>query len=1084
MRKLTILLTFLLFVAFQAAAQMQITGKVTNAETGEPIPGVSVVVKGQTTIGTTTDMDGNYSLSGVPSDATALVYSFVGMETKEVAIEGRTTINVPLAPSVQEMEEVVVTAIGIERERKALGYNVQDVSAEEITRANTDDVTKSLAAKAAGVNITSSSGSAGAATYITIRGAASLTGNNQPLYVVDGQPIASGGGGSGGAVDGVQTSSRSIDLNPEDIKSVTVLKGGAATALYGLQAANGAIVITTKKGTKKGFNVDFTSSVSFNVLSKTQDLQRNYSQGTGGQWVSGHQTSWGARMDTLAYSTDPSVWEYPQYDVFGALVSENSPLADGGPAKLYDQYEFFQTGIIYKNNLSVSAGDEKNQVYFSIGDRTEEGVVPNEEFGRTSIRVNASSDLTDKFTVGGNMNYVWSRGNFIQKGSNTSGVMLGLVRTPPSFHNDQGYKLEDGLSQRSYRHGGGYDNPYWVVNESYWDEDVNRFMGNVNLNYDIADWISVMYKAGIDWYHRQYKDVLGYNSNGASQGHVYESGNFQRIFNADLLLKINRDLTQDISMNLTLGNNMYEEHFKYLDGEVAGGLSIPTFEHVKNTSTQATYVAEYTYRTAAFFGDLSMDYMDMIYFGASGRNEWSTTMPEDNLTAFYPSANLGFIFTELPMLKGNRILSFGKLRASYAKTANIAGPENLTTPFISGSWGDGWTTGVSKSFPSFGYTGYTLGDVIGSSDLNHETMISYEAGFNLKFLNNRYGIDFTYFKNENFDLLMSVPIAKSTGFYSSYQNAGEMESEGIEISLSATPVKNNNFSWNIMGNFTKMENTVTKLAEGIPNLFLSGFVTPQIRAVAGEEYRSVYGPEYVKDGNGNLVINDNPNDGYRDGYPMPNDLQGMVSLGTVNPDWDANITNTLSYKGLSFSFLFDFRKGGMMYNGTRFALNFMGTSATTENRDVVYNADGTVNMEQTPEENLVVWDGVLGHLNADGEVVTDGIKNTNPVVLDQTWFQTYGSNFGGGPTEAALEEVDWIRLREISLSYRLPETLLNNLPINSAEVYFSGNNLWLSTTYSGIDPETSLVGAANGQGMDYFNMPGKKTYTFGLKVNF
>jgi TonB-linked SusC/RagA family outer membrane protein len=1079
MRRLTLILFLSVFVGIGSlwAQTKTITGTVTDSEDGQPIPGVSIIVKG-TTIGTITDANGKYSLA-TPQDATDLIYSFVGMETMDVPIQGRSVINVAMKSSAIGLDEVVVTSLGISREKKALGYSVQEVDGSSLEKAGTDDVAKALAGKTAGVNVISSSGSAGAATYITIRGAASLTGNNQPLFIVDGQPIASTGGSSG--VAGVQTSSRSIDLNPSDIESMTVLKGGAATALYGVRAANGVIMITTKSGKKnQKTRVNVSSTFGINQVSKLPDVQTTFAQGSGGNWYSGHYASWGPKISESAYSKNPSVWAYPEFDVDGALVPKDSPLADSGPAKVYDKYAFFQNGNVYDNNINITSGNERTSYYFSVGNRTETGVVPNNKFARTSLRLNAKSDLSAKWKTGANVNYVFSKGNFIQKGSNTSGVMLGLLRTPPSFNNAAGYEFEDG-TQRSYRHGGGYDNPYWTANKNYYDETINRLIGSAYLEFDATDWMTLTYNVGLDAYTRYYTNFLAVGSNTNKKGSIYESANRSNIFNGDFIARFNKELN-NIQLNLNVGNNMRRNFYEYVDGYSDGGLIIPDFEHVSNTASQKVSQSVSEVRTAAFYGEFTGSYKSILYVGATARYEWSTTMPEDNIAAFYPSVNMGFVFTELPFLKDNSILTFGKIRGSYAKTANIAGAYATVTNYYTGGVGDGWTNGFG--FPAFGSSAFTYGNTLFSSNLSHENMKSYEAGAELHFLNNRISVDGSYFYNENTDLLLSVPIARSTGYSSKYTNAASMTSKGFEISLIATPVKTRNFSWDILANFTKIKTVVDELAPGIENVFLSGFTDPQIRAVAGMDYRTIFGYDWYRDDNGNVIINNDPNDGYRDGYPMTNEQQGMVPLGTVNPDWTANITNTLSFKGLVFSFLFDFKHGGNMYNGTRYAMNFFGVSAETVHREVTYNPDGSIDFANTPAENIVVMDGVLGHINSDGDVVTDGTTNNVPVVLDQSWYQGYGSNFGGGATSAAVEDASWIRLREINLSYDLKTLMPNVVWLSSLQVFATGNNLWLSTPYRGIDPETSLVGAANGQGMDYFNMPGKKSYQFGFRIGF
>ena len=1078
MKRFLFLLSLLLFAGFNLHAQgVQISGNVTSAEDGSALPGVSVVVQG-TTIGAVTDFEGNYTILA-PDDQGTLMFSFVGMLTQQIPIEGRTTINIVLEPSTTALDEVVVTALGMTRTEKSLGYSVQSVESEDLSKANTSDIVNAIAGRTAGVQITSSSGTPGASTFMTIRGSASITGDNEPLFVIDGMPIVTGNGEMAVtnrdpySTGGTGSSSRSIDLNPEDIASMTILKGGAATALYGLRAANGAIIITTKKGTigAQKMKVDFHSSVSMDQVSQLPARQSEYSQGSAGAWAGGHAASWGAKIDTMRYDGDPDyIW-----DPNGRLVGMSDPSSSGMLAQAYDPYDFFQTGVTINNRLGISAGNDIASYYFSVADMEQTGIVPNSTFGRTNVRLNSSAKITKWMKVSTNMTYSNSRANQIQQGSNTSGVMLGLLRTATTFDNSAGYEFADG-SQRNYRNGGGYDNPYWTANKNYYDNAVNRFIGNTILNFTFTDWFSASYNLGIDTYTEQGKDVIAIGSRTRPAGAVEVQSETSRQINSDLLLNFHKSFG-DLDASLTLGNNIFETGYKGVWGD-ANGLEIPKFYTLANSSDNQTGAYASLYRTSAFFADIQLAYMDMLFFGATGRNDWATTMPEENLSAFYPSASLGFVFTELGALKGNSVISFGKLRGSWAKTANIAEPYNTKTIYELAESRDGWTNGVS--FPYQGYTGFDLSYGLGNPDLRHETMASFEIGADLRFMNNRLGVDFSYFQNTNTDLLLDVPIAESSGYGSVYMNAAEMESKGIEVSANATVIQGD-FNWDIFANFTKMTNTVISLAEGVESIALGGFTVPQTRAVAGREYGSIYGNDWYRDPETNaILVNDDPSDAYPDGYPMTDDRL-MVPVGDVNPNWTANITNTFSYKGVRLSFLIDIKNGGWMYNGTAFAMNFFGTHERTANREVYYTPEGTIDFERTPEENLVVFDGVYGHINADGTPASTGDENVSPVVLDQAWFAGQGSNFGGGAQTASMEPADWVRLREVTLAYTIPT---KKEIFQFAEIYFTGRNLWLSTPYTGIDPESNLQGATNGQGMDYFNMPGTKTYTVGVKLTF
>ena len=1059
---LTLLLALLVQISF--AQEKTVTGKVSDAS--GPLPGVTVIVKGTNT-GTQTDFDGNYSINA--ATGAVLQYSYLGMQNIDKTVGTSNVINVVMTESAQALEEVVVTAVGISRNEKELGYNVQSVAAEDINTRPNADIVNSLAGATSGVQIVSSAGDAGASTFITIRGSASITGNNQPLFIVNGMPIISGGGGSG--VDGVNTSSRSIDINPDDIESLSVLKGGAATALYGVRAANGAIIITTKSGKNlSSKKIEFHTSYGIDEVSQLPGMQNTYAQGNNGVWIGGFQRSWGPKIADLEFDGSDYKW-----DPNGKLVPKGT--GNGNPAIAYDPYEYFQSGTVTNNRLSISNGSDAGSFFFSISNLDQEGVVPNNQYGRTTVRLNATTKVSDNISFGADLAYTNSRAIQIQKGSNVSGVMLGLLRTPPTFDNSAGYEFPDG-TQRNYRNGGGYDNPYWVSNNIAFDEDVNRFTGSANFNIKFSDFFNISYNGGLDWYNRRYIDQFKINSRGFPSGYLGEYMYYTGIFNSDLLFNFQKDITEDLNAKLSIGNNFYSTFGKSLYGD-ADGLEIPDFYQLSNTSTNTTSSGESQFRTMAVFADLQLGYKNMLFLGLTGRNDWSTTMPENNDSAFYPSVSLGFVFTELEAFDDIDFLSFGKLRASGARTANIAGPYNTSSYFYGAGTGDGWTNGVN--FPYNGETGFQVGTGLGNPDLKHETQDSWEVGADLRLFQNQLGIDFTYFENKNSDLLMSVPIASSTGFSSVFLNAASMESKGIEISINATPVKTENFKWDVTANYTQFTNIVTGLAEGVDNVFLGGFTVPQVRAVVGQEYRSIFGNDWYRDANGRVLINDDPTDSYRDGYPMPNDAQGMVPIGDFNADWTANITNTVAYKNFTLSALIDIKQGGMMYNGTAFAMNYMGTSKRTENREVYYTPEGTIDFDLTPAENIVVMDGVYGHVDAAGNGVSSGVENVTPVVQDEDWFEGNGSNFGGGPSVGAMEPADWVRLRNITLSYDIPKF---SEVVKEAQIYFTGKNLWISTPYTGVDPETNLGGATNGQGMDYFNNPGTKSYLLGLKVTF
>ncbi len=1125
MRKLMLLVAFLGFLGMQAFAQKTITGTVTSAEDGSALPGVSVVVKG-TTIGTITDVDGKYTLSGVPEDATTLVFSFVGYKTVEVPITSN-VINVQMQPEAVQVEEVVVTALGISREKKALGYAVQDVKSDDIEENTTANVVDALAGRVAGVTVNRSSGSAGAGTYIEIRGASSITGNNQPLFVVDGVPIDNSGGYSG--VAGVDEANRAIDLNPDDIASISVLKGGAATALYGLRAANGVVIITTKKGknTHNKINIEINSRVTFSQPNKLPPLQKKFVQGSyalidfynsrygtnfpywmEADWGFYHALSWGPSVDSMSYTKDPNyvpglqpgnygftgmttMEDWIKYwDPNGRMVWYNDSLANGQPIQVYDPYEIFRTGVNIKNNFSLSAGNEYSNYYFSAANESDQGVAPNNYFKKTTLKFSANYKVGKKFNTGFDITYANTGGNRLQKGSNLSGLMLGLLRTPANFHNDYGYEFAPGTvihyadgrvrdvtgEQRTFRGiSRGYDNPYWIVNNIYYKDRVNRVLGNIHFDWSPLSWMTVTWRLGEDIWTKYVDYFFKPHSNEQQTGYKERSFGELQDFNSDLIVRVNKRFG-DLEVSGLFGNNLYQHKYTGAAG-YGSDLALSGFDNVRSSADPKG--TEYTSmkRTVAFYGNLSLVYKNMIYLEATGRQEWSTTMPFVNGKPkgfFYPSVSLGFVFSEL--LPKNNVLTFGKLRASYAKIANDAVAYATYSYLSTASAGDGWTAGVS--FPFMGYAGYThLYGSLGSQDLSPENQTTSEIGLEMHFFGDRFYFDASYFYNKNTDLLLHVPVAPSTGYNTMYMNAASMHTYGIEIIVGITPVKTKNFTWDMNFNFSNPYTVVDKLAEGIENVFLGGFVEPQIRAVAGEGYRSIYATGWVTDSLGRVVIQDDSTAG-RGKYGFPIMSDEMKSYGTIQPKFLLSWNNRLTFGPVTLSWLLEWKKGGQMWNGTRGALYFFGTHKGTENRG-----------------STKVWEGVLGHVGSDGniyhydaaghEVAGPGDPNSNEVVVDEYWYwwNGYGSGFTG-PSNQFIEPTDWIRLRNLSIGINVPKNIVNKLHLQALQFNVTGYNVYLKTPYTGVDPETNLLGVSNGLGMDYFNMPGIKAWTIGLKINF
>ena len=1068
MRKLTFLLTclFLVGVGLDNAQSKSVSGKVFSADDGQPIIGATVRVNG-TALGTITDTDGNFRITLHENEKT-LVISYVGMKT--IQVEAKNNLMVKLEPDSKMIDEVVVTALGISKERKSLGYAVQDVKGDAINNAETGNVLSAMTGKMAGVNITSSAGVAGAASFITIRGQNSITGNNQPLFVVDGIPIDNSMDYSGNPDDGknnltngVNYSNRAIDINPDDIETVSVLKGGAATALYGMKAGNGVVLITTKKGGNSNgkTNVSFSTSLGIDKVSQLPATQTKYAQGVNGNYSTSTPYSFGPKLSDMRYDGATNSTR----DVNGNLVLATSPSAKANLlANSYDNVgNFFQTGTTVNNTLALSGGDKISNYYMSIGNITTKGIIPKNTFAKTSIKLSGQTKFGSKFTASGSLNYVRSGGDRVQQGSNTSGVMLGLFRGATSFdngngHGKDGYKYSDSYmyddgTQRAYA---GYDNPYWTVNQNTFSDQVDRLMGNMSFVYKPISSVTVAYKIGDDLYSDRRKGHYAIYSANAPDGQQQVDNHYSNNINSDLTVNFNKELFTDFNANITIGQNMYQSYYQQFFAE-GDGFVVPDFYHMSNTTSQFVRESTSEYRTAAFYADVQFSYKNMLYLGLTGRNEWSTTLPVANNNFFYPSASLGFIFTELPALKTNGIINYGKIRASYAQIANAPSPYSIQNVYTSATVSDGWASGLS--FPMNGVAGFNISNSLGNPTLKPETLLSREIGLELKFLDSRVNFDITYYNNQNKDLLIPVPISGTSGYKSIYMNAATMENKGIEIMASFVPIKTKDLNWTLTANFTKNNNKVLSLAPGVDNIELGGFTGITVNVVAGEPYGSIYSTGFYKDAQGRVIINDTPGAGY--GYPIKDNT--MKSLGSVAPKWTLGINNDISYKGVGLSFLFDIKNGGLMWNGTKGRLVGFGTAQVTENRG-----------------QAVVFDGVMGHVT-NGTVVSAGATNN----IQTTYSEYYYKNIGGGASPAQeqfVEKTDWVRLREVTISYELGRVLKAPF-MKSLKIYATGRNLWLSTPYDGIDPETNLMGATNAQGLDYFNMPNTKSFVFGLKLD-
>lgn len=1037
------------------AQELTVSGTVTD-EDGLPLPGVNVLLQGTTT-GVQTDFDGNYTIKASQGDV--LVFSFIGLQSREVTVGNDDTINVSLQVDTSTLQEVVVTALGIRATPRSVTYAVEGVTAEEIENTGETNLVNSLASKAAGVNVISSSGSVGASANIRIRGNTSINRSNSPLFIVDGVPIDNSSVGNG--VGDVDQSNRAIDINQNDIASMDILKGTAAQTLYGLRAANGVVIITTKKGKAGAPIVNVSSTIQFSEVNQLPDLQREYAQGrpVGGVPTyrgpeTGEGFSWGPRVSALEYDGDTS---YP-YSRFGNLVPEGT--GNGMPAMTFDKEDFFVTGVLDEQNISVRGGSEKVKYFISGGKLHQTGVAPKEEFNRRSFRADVSAFLRDDLEISASGNYITSGGRRVQRGSNVSGIMLGLLRSTPTFDNGNGlngrvaantpssYQLPDGR-QRSYR-GGIYDNPYWTVAKNPSLDDVNRFIGRLSFEYKPLEWATFQGTYGYDRYSDVRKAGVDVNSAGNPQGQVTDLNIFSEDINTQLLMLIDKNISENITFNSILGYDGYrtETLFRQVIGN---GLTIPGFFNVANTASQNTSESLNRRNLDAFLSEVKFGLNETLFVNAAFRNDWSSTLPEDDNSFQSYSVGASFVFTEL---YDNNFLNYGKLRGSYGKTGNDA-PIYSTLTYYNAAFagGDGFIDG--NSFPIFSTVAFERSAQQGNANIRPEVTKEFEVGAEFRFWDSRVKLDLTYYDKETTDQIIAVDQPAVTGFTSRVVNAGVITNKGVEALLSINPVRTENFNWDIDVNFSSYENIVEELAENVESITLAGFTSTSSRVIAGEPYGVIFGSRFARNENGEVLIGDN-------GFPVVDPEDGVV--GDPTPDFTMGIRNTFSYKNFSLSALLDIREGGDVWCGTCGIIDYFGTSQKTADLREVTD---------------FVFEGVNENT---------GQPNTTQVALadPENGLGSYYwvRNGFGGVSEDNIYDASWVRLREASLGYTLPTALLDNSFLTGGSLTVSARNLFVITDYPGIDPETNLSGASNGYGLDYFNQPNTKSYALTVKLNF
>ncbi|WP_236979552.1 SusC/RagA family TonB-linked outer membrane protein [Membranihabitans maritimus] len=995
---------------------LNIHGKVTD-QNGEPLIGVNVLVKG-TNNGTSTDFNGEFTIEDIDANA-VIIFSYIGYRTKEVSISGKNNINVSLEEDLQTLDEVVVTAFGIEREKKALSYSVQELEGESISAVGNANVVNSLQGKVAGVIVKQYSGAPGTQHRVTIRGSRTFTGNNEPLYVIDGLPVASGG--------------RTVDINPNDVKSINVLKGPTAAALYGLRASNGVIIIETKKG--EGISggkptISFETNYNFDQLSLKPDLQTTYAQGENGQFVPYSAFSWGPRIDTM-----------------GIYVNQ---LGEMEEAAIYDNVgDLFKTGGTSNTNLLISNSLDKGNYAINFGFTDQEGILDNFDMQRINAKFAGGYDLSNQLKISTSINYT----------NNVRGSVdlpwWGTFAVPVSYNLKDKPTHEPGEPYKQINFRGQHANYYWALENNYSDARTSRTFGNISLDYTPVEWLKFNYRFGLDNFTDSRKAVTEKGSNRTdppSGGTINNSIRDYQQINSNLNITFDHKISDDFQFDFMVGNEFYDIRSINVSNN-GSDIVIGGFHHISNTLTQTTDESLSRSRVFGLFGNLSLSWKSAVFLNATGRNDVVSNMPRNNRSFFYPSVGLGVAFTEFLSIPES-ILTFGKLRVSVAEVGQ-AGPAHSTENlYVTGSPG-------GFNFPYQGLNAFSHSNQLNANDLSPENTSTFEIGADLRFLNNRLGIDYTYYDSKASGQIYRVPIALSTGYSSELRNAGEMSIKGHEMMLNITPIETTHFRWDLTTNFTTYKNKVISLAEGIDQLELGGFRVTLV-AQPGEEYPSLRGWGYLRDpASGEVVVDHRtqlPNGNTNPRYGMPLRSTEQVILGSAQPDFEIGFGNQLSFKNITISMQLDWRQGGKVSSGYNRLGKLYGVLSETENR----------------ESTDYIFPGKKGYYGENGNIIIEG---DNDIAIARGWefFRRNQDQI----SESNVYDATFLRLRELKITYDLPKKWTESSFAKSASFYLIGRNLWLNASMPHFDPEMFN----QSEGESYNTYPQTKSFGGGIRIN-
>ena len=983
------------------------------------------------------------------------------MQTQEVII--KPTLKVILKADAQKLDEIVVTAMGISREKKALGYAVQDVKSDVLTRAANTDLAGALQGKVSGIDITPSSGMPGASSKITIRGSRSFTGDNTPLYVIDGMPIASTADVSTSLTDGAygtDYANRAVDIDPNDIESINILKGQAASALYGMRASNGVIVITTKsgKGANKGKpNITLSTNLSFDKISTLPELQQEYAQGSKGVFDPLSPFACGPRFSDLPndpnyggntnnsytnkYGKQPDRYYVPQLAAAGM-----DPWAT--PKAYNNMKDFFETGVSWSNNVNVAQKFDKGNYSFSMGNTTTNGIVPSTGMDRYNVKLSAEAQLHPTWTTGFNGNFVTSK---ITKQSTANTSVVATVYNAPVSYNMAGIPSHiegDLYTQNTYR-SDWIDDAYWAVDNNQFSERSQRFFGNAFVKYSTKfgtdnHKLDIKYQIGDDAYTTNYSEIYGYGSTWAATGEDSEYHYTVNELNSLLTASYTWNINDEWALDALIGNEFVDKKTKY-EYAYSMNFNFPGWNHLNNASVFSNESQYNKKRTVGNFANVSVAWKNMLYLSGSIRNDIVSSMPRNNRSFTYPSVSLGFIFTELAPLKNN-ILTFGKIRASYAEVG-MAG-DYTQSYYYTPAYGGGFYMGNPIVYPIAGAMAYVPYYKVYDPNLKPQNTKSYEIGADLTFFNGLVTLNYTYSRQNVKDQIFEVPLAGSTGASSMIMNGGKIHTNTHEVTLGISPVDTKNFKLDFAFNFSKIDNYVDELAPGVESIMLGGFVTPQVRAGIGDKFPVIYGKSYMRNNEGKIVVDQN-------GLPM----QGEDAvIGTVSPDFRLGFNTNIELYKFRISAVFDWKQGGQMYSGTAGEMNYYGVSKLS----------GDMRKTDFIVENSVKETGK--DTNGNPIYAPNDIKVSDA----QSYFTRRRSI-----DESYIYDNSYIKLRELSISYPVLSKKWLNVNVN-----VFARNILVWSEFKGFDPEASQGNDNMGGAFERFSLPGTASYGFGFNVKF